>query len=223
MLLLLGVLSKSLSLMGKNAINHSINLCKLEVSHSRLSQKTYQIFALVLYYTLLIRFPTQPMPGYQIGYFLRRLAMKWIAESCGKGVIIKQNCYVGKGTGLRIGNCAQLGHNARIDQHVTIGDDVIMGPDVIVMTNHHAFEDINVPINKQGKLFVRPVTIGNDVWIDARVIILPGVKVEDQAVIGAGAVVTKNVPERAIVAGNPARIIRFRGERANNTGESSDV
>jgi chloramphenicol O-acetyltransferase type B len=55
-----------------------------------------------------------------------------------------------------------------------------------------------------------PVTIGNDVWIGARVIVLPGVQIGDQAIVGAGAVVTKDVEPLAIVAGNPARVIRLR-------------
>ncbi len=176
-------------------------------------KKILKTFALIVYYTIAIRFPTQPMPGYKFGYWLRRILMKFIAEKCGKDVIIKQGAYIGSGKGLRIGDRAQIGHNARIDQYVTIGNDVVMGPDVVIMTNHHAFERLDIPINRQGKLPVRPVIIGNDVWIGTRVIILPGVKIGDQAVIGAGAVVTKDVPPRAIVGGNPARIIRYRGDR----------
>ena len=58
----------------------------------------------------------------------------------------------------------------------------------------------------------RPITIGNDVWIGSRVIILPGVHVGDGSVIGAGSVVTKDVEPYSIVAGNPARLIRKRVE-----------
>ena len=126
---------------------------------------------------------------------------------------MKQNCYVGQGNGLRIGHRSQLGHNARIDQHVTIGDDVVMGPDVVIMTNHHAFDNLDLSINQQGKLPIKPVVIGNDVWIGTRAIIMPGVNIGDQAVVGAGSVVTGDVPARSIVGGAPARFIRMRGEK----------
>ena len=131
---------------------------------------------------------------------------------------MKQNCYVGQGNGLRIGHRSQLGHNARIDQHVTIGDDVVMGPDVVIMTNHHAFENLDMPINQQGKLSIKPVVIGNDVWIGTRAIIMPGVYIGDQAVVGAGSVVTRDVPMKAIVGGNPARVIRTRGDKDESRG-----
>ncbi len=163
------------------------------------------------YYGVATHFPTQPMPGYKTGYRFRRILLNHIAESCGEDIIVKQHAYIGSGTGLRIGNRSQLGHNLRLGQYVTIGDDVVMGPDIVIMANAHAFDSLDIPVNQQGALPVRPVVIGNDVWIGTRAIILPGVRIGNQAVIGAGSVVTKDVPERAIVGGNPARIIRYRG------------
>ena len=176
-------------------------------------RRALRILALAFYYTIAIHFPTQPLPGYRIGYWVRRLLVKFIVEECGEGIIVKHGAYIGSGKGLKVGNRAQIGHNAKIDQNVTIGDDVVMGPDVVILTNLHAFERLDVSVNQQGKLPVRPVVIGNDVWIGTRVIILPGVRIGEQAVIGAGAVVTKDVPPRAIVGGNPASIIRYRGDR----------
>lgn len=168
---------------------------------------------LFFYYAVATHFPTQPVPGYRVGYFLRRILVKNIAEKCGKDIIVKQNAYIGSGFGLKIGNRSQLGHNLKIDQNVTIGDDVVMGPDVVIMTNAHAFERLDLPVNQQGNLPNKPVNIGNDVWIGTRVVIMPGVNIGDQAIIGASSVVTKDVPPQAIVAGNPASIMRMRGER----------
>lgn len=181
-----------------------------------MTNRLVKAIALILYYGIATRFPTQPVPGYRLGYTIRRFLMRYIAESCGSDIIVKQNAYIGSGAGLRIGNRSQLGHNSRIGQHVTLGDDVVMGPDVVIMTSAHAFERLDTPINLQGSLPVRPITIGNDVWIGTRVVILPGVTIGDQAVIGASALVTKDVPPRAIAGGNPARVIRYRGDKLEN-------
>jgi maltose O-acetyltransferase len=79
------------------------------------------------------------------------------------------------------------------------------------MTNAHAFDDVDVPINQQGNLETREVVIGDDVWIGTRVIIMPGVTIGSGSVIGAGSIVTKDIPGMSIAVGNPARVIRNRG------------
>ena len=86
----------------------------------------------------------------------------------------------------------------------------MMGPECIIYTVNHKFSDTAVPMNQQGFSEAKEVVIGDDVWIGGRVIILPGVKIGSGAVIGAGAVVTKDVPDRAVVGGNPAKIIKYR-------------
>ncbi len=86
----------------------------------------------------------------------------------------------------------------------------MMGPDVVILTQNHKFDRLDIPMLDQGFKDEQPVTICDDVWIGARVIILPGVTVGKGAIIAAGAVVTKDVPEYAIVGGNPARVIKMR-------------
>ncbi len=80
----------------------------------------------------------------------------------------------------------------------------------MIMTNSHAYNDPHRPINQQGATIRKPVVIGNDVWIGTRVVILPGVTIGDGAVIGAGAIVTKSIPSYAVVAGVPAKIVKWR-------------
>jgi len=87
-----------------------------------------------------------------------------------------------------------------------------MGPDVVMMATSHKFEDVNQPINRQDAENEKPIIIGNNVWIGTRVIILPGVQIGDNTIIGAGAVVTKSFPANSIIGGNPAKIIRIRDE-----------
>ncbi len=87
---------------------------------------------------------------------------------------------------------------------VRIGDYVFVAPGVHIYTASHPLE----AIQRRTQEFGKPVTIGNDVWIGGKAIICPGVTVGDRSVIGAGSVVTKDVPPAVVVAGNPARVIR---------------
>ena len=93
-----------------------------------------------------------------------------------------------------------------------VGKDVMMGPFVVIIGDSHQFSDRNIPMRLQGIKQYPPVQIADDVWIGARVMILPGLKIGKGAIIGAGAVVTKDVPPYAIFAGNPARMIGSREE-----------
>ena len=150
------------------------------------------------------------MPGYTFGYWFRRTIVKRIFRSCGAGVIIKRNAYFGTGRGLQIGNNSQLGHNCIVPADLIMGDDVIMGPEVTIWAVSHDFSSPTKPIREQPSTETRPPIIGNDVWIGQRVIIMPGTRIGSHAVVGAGAIVTHDVPDWAVVAGNPARIIKFR-------------
>lgn len=167
-------------------------------------------FALFFYYSIAKFLPTQPEPGWRISYAIRRFLVKNIFEKCGKNVIVKKNAYFGKGVGISIGDNSQIGERSQIGAYTKIGADVIMAPDVIIWTISHAFDRTDIPINQQGATEIQPVNIGDDVWIGQRAIIKPGVTVGNHAIIGAGSIVTKDIPEWAIVAGNPARIIKMR-------------
>lgn len=91
-----------------------------------------------------------------------------------------------------------------------IGNDVMMGPNCTIYTTNHKTDDINSTMRGQGFQEEKPVYIGNDVWIGGNVTILPGVKVGDHAILAACSVVTKDVPEWAVVAGNPAVVKKYR-------------
>jgi maltose O-acetyltransferase len=91
---------------------------------------------------------------------------------------------------------------------VRLGDHVLLGPAVQIYTATHPLDAAE---RRSGIEGAKPVTIGNDVWIGGGAIVLPGVSIGDRAVIGAGAVVTKDVPADAVVAGNPARVVRGIG------------
>ncbi|MCO7251752.1 DapH/DapD/GlmU-related protein [Pseudoalteromonas sp. Ps84H-4] len=93
---------------------------------------------------------------------------------------------------------------------ITFGKNVMIGPKTVIWGRDHGTE-MGMPMSAQNHISEK-IIIGNDVWIGAGVIILKGVKVGDGAVIGAGAVVTKSIPSNAIAVGNPARVVKYRGE-----------
>lgn len=111
---------------------------------------------------------------------------------------------------LCIGNNSGIGKNSVLGQNVKIGDNVMMGQECLLYTANHEFKNIDIPMNKQGFQKNKSIEIGNDVWIGSRVIILPGVKVGNGVIIGAGSIVTKDIPKYAVVGGNPARVLKMR-------------
>jgi maltose O-acetyltransferase len=88
---------------------------------------------------------------------------------------------------------------------ITIGEDVQVGPNVQFLTPTHPLD----PETRRAKWeAAKPITIGNNVWLGGGVIILPGVSIGENTVVGAGAVVTKDLPANVVAVGNPARVIR---------------
>jgi maltose O-acetyltransferase len=152
---------------------------------------------------------------------IRRVVCRHIFRSMGKQVNIERGAYFSTGEQISIGDHSGLGVNCSVTGPVTIGCDVMMGPDVIVMTENHATADVTRPMRGQGALPRRPVVIEDDVWIGSRVIILPGVTIRHGAIVGAGAVVTKEVPAYAVVGGNPARVLKYRTNDPVLIGETA--
>ena len=111
---------------------------------------------------------------------------------------------------IYIGDNSGIGRNSYLsaEEKIEIGNNVMIGPQLIIYTANHETKRDCLMI--QQPMIKKPVRIGNDVWIGARVIILPGVSIGDGAIIGAGAVVTKDVTPYTVVGGVPARKIKDR-------------
>lgn len=131
--------------------------------------------------------------------------------SCGSGLCIFPDVTLHYPRNLTIGRNVFMNRGVVITApaKVTIGDDVLIGPHVIINSGNHRYVDPGVPIRLQGHK-LDPIVIEDDVWIGAHSVILPGVRVGRSSVVGAGAVVTRDVPPDSVVGGVPARIIKHR-------------
>lgn len=194
----------------------------MNARNEKSKRKSLKRDMLVAFYYIFARFfPTQPIPGYRFGYWLRRRLCTNIFLNCGEKIIIKRNAYFGNGSGIIIGHNSQLGEDCVVPRDLVIGNDVIMGPQVIIYAISHEFSSLDKPIRLQGATPRKTPVIGDDVWIGARVVIMPGVRIGSHAVIGTGSIVTRDVPKFAVAAGIPARIIRYRNG-SSKTVLSSD-
>lgn len=144
-----------------------------------------------------------------LNYF-KRIYLKMVLENMGDNVNVRPQIKFVNGSNISLGNNSGIGEKSFIQDigKVTIGNDVLMGPEVMIFTSNH--NTLRTDLIRNQKLNIKDVVIEDDVWIGARVIILPGVKVAKGTVIGAGSIVTKDTEEYTIIGGNPARKIKSR-------------
>ena len=137
---------------------------------------------------------------------------KHIFKSCGKDVNIERMADFGNGYEIEIGDRSGIGINCHVPNDIKIGTDVLMGPNVHILVNHtHNYDRVDIPIIEQGGHKVtRRTIIGDDVWIGRQVLMISGKQIGNHTIIGAGSVVSKDVPDYVIAAGNPIRIIKQR-------------
>jgi acetyltransferase-like isoleucine patch superfamily enzyme len=136
----------------------------------------------------------------------------WLSRDCyliaGRGaeVIVEERAYIGH-------RCLFYGHGG-----IRVGQDALLANDVQLICGNHTFARRDLPIRSQ-PTEERPIVIGDDVWLGASAIVLGGVTVGQGAVVGAGAVVTRDLPPYSIARGVPAKIVGERGEDAMLVGE----
>lgn len=168
--------------------------------------------ALAAYYLFARHLPASNSRSGKWARPIRRCICRAIFKYAGRNINVEQGAYFGNGAQLEIGDNSGIGVRCQVVGPVKLGRNVMMGPEVIVLTTNHKFDRLDIPMSEQGHKPEKPVVIDDDIWIGTRVIILPGVHVARGAILGAGAVVTKDVPEYGIVGGNPARIIGYRNK-----------
>ncbi|VVB52532.1 2,3,4,5-tetrahydropyridine-2,6-dicarboxylate N-acetyltransferase [uncultured archaeon] len=182
------------------------------VARESVWRKIARVVALVVYYGFVWKIPRFPAPVFACR--VRAAVCRFIFSKCGEDVFIEKGVFFGFGSGIEIGSHSALGVRAevmgagRCGGRLIIGDYVQMGPDIAFLTIEHTLEDF--PYKPDTPHRALKIVVEDEVFIGMRAIILPGVTIGRGAVVGAGAVVTKDVPPYAVVGGVPARVIRMR-------------
>lgn len=128
--------------------------------------------------------------------------------SLGKSSVIEDYSIINNAVGdISIGDHTRIGLGNTIIGPVHIGNDVILAQNVVISALNHNYQDITNCITNQG-VNVAEVTIDSNVWVGANCVILSGVHIGEHVVVGAGSIVTKDIPPYCVVVGNPARVIK---------------
>lgn len=131
----------------------------------------------------------------------------------GPGAAISPNVFFSNASRIEAGRGLRLGAHCKLwagpaHGRIILGDDVLMGPEVMITAANYRYNDGH-PVTEQA-MDEADVVIGNDVWLGTRVMVLPGARIGDGAIVGAGAVVTGEIPPMAIAVGVPARVVGRR-------------
>lgn len=148
----------------------------------------------------------------KMGGGLRNLCARNLFAYCHPTANIEHMAYFGSGRGIEIGRRSGIGKHCRVPNNIKIGDNVMMGPRCWILdTDTHRHDRIDIPMIDQGKFNSGKRTeIGDDVWIGRECLIIGGKKVGSHTIIGARSVVSKDVPDYVIAAGNPIRVVKDR-------------
>lgn len=175
----------------------------------RLPPGKLKSFIVISYETVMVLLFS--LPRYRTLNAIKSLFLRLNGAIVGKRVVFYPGVWIAPGRNLVIGDDVDLALNVLIETSggVTIGERTLIGYGAKIFSRNH-----HVPPN-HGNVFaaghsMRAVLIGKDVWLGANVIVLPGRTIGDGSVVGAGSVVTKDVPAFTIVAGNPAKLVRVR-------------
>lgn len=141
----------------------------------------------------------------------RQEIMKQLFAEVGEDCYIEPPFHTNWGKHVHMGNNVYANFNLTLvdDTHIYIGDYVMFGPNVTVATAAHPIEP---NLRRKQAEFNVAVHVGDNVWIGAGAVILPGITIGENSVIGAGSVVTKDIPANVVAVGNPCRILREIGE-----------
>lgn len=151
------------------------------------------------------------LPRYRPFIFLKKLLLLVMGAKIGKGVVIYPGVWIAPGRNLIVKDHVDIAKDVLITTSggVEIGERTLIGYRTQIISSDHTIPSIGEPFPISGDNH-KKITIGKDVWIGGNCLITAGVTIGDGAVVAGGSVVTKDVPENAIVGGVPAKIIRMR-------------
>lgn len=144
---------------------------------------------------------------------LREQLLKEMFAEIGEGCYVEPPFYSNwGGHHVHFGSYIYANFNLTLvdDTHIYVGDHTMFGPNVTIATAGHP---ILPELREKGLQYNAPVHIGKNCWLGAGVIVLPGVTIGDNTVIGAGSVVTKDIPSNVVAVGNPCKVLREIGEK----------
>lgn len=168
-----------------------------------------QKLKLIVYYTII-----QNLPHSRLLKFCNTIRVRYVAHILkimpyDKSSKIEPKVYLSNSEGTTIGRNCRINENVFIQQ-ATIEDEVLIAPNVAILSTSHKHERLDISIVNQGDTTVNPPIIKRGAWLGRNVIIMPGVTIGEGAIVGAGAVVTKDVGSYHVVGGVPAKIIKKR-------------
>lgn len=184
-----------------------------DMSMKGIMAKLTKIASLAIYYILISRLPNS---NYVKISSINRIRVWYLSKILGVMAFdtkstFQNHVYISNGENLTIGRECQINENVFI-QGATIGNYVMIAPNVSILNSRHKTVDTRVPMIRQGDVkYVNPI-IEDDVWIGRNAIIMPGIRIAQGTIIGAGAVVTKDTLPCSVYGGVPARFICKRGD-----------
>ncbi len=142
----------------------------------------------------------------------RKMLMGEIFASVGEGCYVEPPLHANWGKHTSLGNGVYANFNLTLvdDTYITIGDHVMIGPNVTLATAGHP---IDPDKRRKPHQFNIPIVIKSNVWLGAHCVVMPGVTIGENSVIGAGSIVTKDIPANVVAVGNPCRVLREINER----------
>lgn len=183
------------------------------MSYLKKIKNSFFVFA---YYSFIKFLPSTitPIVGKTSSKIRRGFFRLYDSSRFGKRVNIGKHVYLGKLDCITIGEASGLGDKFQLrSTELQMGKNIMTAEEILVIGGGHKYDRLDIPMCEQGMLPKSKLIIEDDVWIGRRAIIIAkDFKIGKGAIIGAGAVVTKEVPPYAIIGGNPAKIIKYRNQ-----------